>query len=106
MAKYAGLVGFAISKETAPGIYTPTITERPMRGDVIYAIVRNVENEFAVSKDVKLNHRVSLVGDKFSFANFANIRWVEWGGEKWEVTAVEIQKPRLLVNFGGIYNES
>jgi len=35
MAKYYGVIGYAIQKETAPGVWEDTIIEKNYRGDVI-----------------------------------------------------------------------
>ena len=63
------------------------------------------QNGDKVNKDIALNHRVSLVGDAYTFENYYAIRWIEIEGVKWEVTSIEVKRPRLIVNIGGLYNE-
>lgn len=104
MARFAGLVGYVSQEESAPGVWTPVEQTRKMKGDFYMESSRH-QNGDKVNTDIALNHRVSLVGDSYSFANYHAIRWVEVNGVKWEVTSIEVKRPRLIVNVGGLYNE-
>ena len=103
MAKFAGLVGYVTQEETAPGVWSPVEQTRMMKGDFYMESSRH-QNGDKVNKDIALNHRVSLVGDAYAFANYYAIRWIEIKGVKWEVTSIEVKRPRLTVNVGGLYN--
>lgn len=103
MAKFAGLVGYVTQEETAPGVWSPVEQTRMMKGDFYMESSRH-QNGDKVNKDIALNHRVSLVGDAYAFANYYAIRWIEIEGVKWEVTSIEVKRPRLIVNVGGLYN--
>ena len=35
MAKFYGVIGFAVTAETKPGVWEPSITDRPYYGDTI-----------------------------------------------------------------------
>ena len=104
MAKFAGLVGYVTQAETAPGVWSPVEQTRMMKGDFYMESSRH-QNGDKVNKDIALNHRVSLVGDSYTFENYYAIRWIEIEGVKWEVTSIEVKRPRLIVNLGGLYNE-
>lgn len=104
MAKFAGLVGYVTQEETVPGVWSPVNKTRKMKGD-FYSESSRHQNGDKVNKDISLNHRVSLVGDAFAFANYYSIRWVEIDTIKWEVTSIEVKRPRLIVSIGGVYNE-
>lgn len=103
MAKFAGLVGYVTQEETVPGVWSQVETPRRMRGDIIRQSSNN-QNDDKVNSDVSLAHRVSLVGDAYTFSNYYNIKWIEVDGYKWEVSSVEIQRPRLIVSLGGPWN--
>jgi hypothetical protein len=32
------------------------------------------------------------------------MRYVEWAGVRWDVTDVEVQRPRLILRLGGVYH--
>lgn len=103
MAKFSGLVGYVTTEQTTPGVWLPVETPKRMRGDIIRQSSSR-QNDDKVNSDVSLNHRISLVGDAYSFGNYYNIRWIEVDGLKWEVTGIEIQRPRIIVTLGGPYN--
>ena len=104
MAKFAGLVGYVTQAETTPGVWSPIEQTRMMKGDFYMESSRHQGGD-KVNKDIALNHRVSLVGDAYTFENYYAIRWIEIEGVKWEVTSIEVKRPRLIVNIGGLYHE-
>jgi hypothetical protein len=104
MAKYAGLVGYVTEEESVPGVWSPVETHRRMRGDIIRQSA-SVKSDEKMNSDISLNHRVSLIGDVYAFGNYSNIKWIEMDGLKWEVSSIEIQRPRLIISLGGIWHE-
>lgn len=103
MAKYAGLVGYVTQEEEAPGVWSPVDNPKRMRGDII-RLSSSSQNDNKVNSDITLNHRVSLIGDAYAFSSYFNIRWIEVDGRRWEVTSVEVQRPRIIVSLGGLWN--
>lgn len=103
MAKFHGKVGFVTSSETAPGVWTDTATEREYYGDVIRQTKSWTEGN-QVNDNLTLGNRITVVGDDFANLNFATIRYIIWGGEYWKISNIEIQRPRLILSLGGIYN--
>lgn len=108
MAKYAGLVGYATQTETSPGVWSTEETRRRMKGDIIrQSSTHQADGRVSSSKmhsDISLSHRVSLLGDAYAFGNYFNIAWIEIDGAKWEVQSVEVQRPRLILSLGGMWN--
>lgn len=102
MAKFTGLVGYVTDEQTAPGVYEPVENSKRMRGDIIR--LSSSQNGDKVNSDITLNHRVSLVGDAYAFGNYFSIKWIELDGMKWEVSSVEVQRPRIIVSVGGLWN--
>ncbi len=104
MAKYHGMIGYAILKETAPGVWQETITEKLASGDV-NRLLRRLNSAEQLNDNVKLNHEISVVADKFASENFQYIRYATYMGAKWKVNAVDAtQYPRLVLDMGEIYN--
>ena len=103
MTKFAGLVGYATQEETVPGVWSPVEKTVMMKGDVI-SRASSVQNDGKVNSDITLNHRVSLIGDAYAFENYYNLKWIELNGRKWEISSVELHRPRLIVTVGGLYN--
>lgn len=104
MAKFYGVIGYAETKETAPGVWREVITERSYYGDVIRN-TRRWEGSEHLNDDLNINNLISIVADAYANENFFAIRYITWMGSKWKVTNVEVQRPRLILTIGGLYNE-
>lgn len=103
MAKWYGKVGYVVFDKTEPGVYKPVPTERNYDGDLI----RNTSKWTPAGKvndDISLSNQISIVADPFAYQNYLNIRYVEFMGAFWKVTSVEVQRPRLILTVGGVYN--
>lgn len=103
MAKYYGQIGYAETKETRPGIFEETFTERNYSGDVLRN-ARRLEAGESINDNVVVNNSLSIVADPYAYEHFFAIRYVRWMGVLWKVTNVEVQSPRLLLTIGGVYN--
>lgn len=103
MTKYAGLVGYVTQEEKVPGVWSSIPDSKLMKGDFIRQSSSS-QNDDKVNSDITLNHRVSLIGDAYAFGNYYNIKWIEIDGTKWEVPSVEVQRPRIIVSVGGLWN--
>lgn len=103
MAKFCGVVGFAVSKETSPGIWSNVITEREYYGDVL-SNTRRLQTIDQLNDDINVSNRISIVADAFANENFHSMRFVEYMGTVWKVSDVEVQRPRLVLTLGGVYN--
>lgn len=103
MSRFAGLVGYVTQEETVPGVWSPVDKSVMMKGDIIRQS-SSVQNDSKVNSDITLNHRVSLMGDAYAFDNYYDLKWITISGRKWEVSSVEMQRPRLIVTVGGLYN--
>lgn len=105
MPKYFGKVGFAESVETAPGIWEDRIVERSFYGDVVRDL-RRLQNHTKLNDDITITNSFSIVADKYAYANFHKIRYLEYMGTKWKVESVDASTPpRLTLDVGAIYNE-
>lgn len=103
MGKWYGKIGYAITKETSPGVYTEEITERSYYGDV-ERNRRMLQSSGGINDDINVATEISIVADPFARENFHAIRYVEFMGTKWKATSVEPRYPRLIVTMGGVYN--
>lgn len=104
MAKYHGMIGFAIQNEQSPGVFVDQVVEREYFGDVINVSFGNQQSSLGVNDDLRLNDRISIVSNTFAIENLAFMRYVTYMGVKWKITNVEPQYPRLILSIGGVYN--
>ena len=104
MAKFFGKVGYVgVSVELRPGVWAQEPYSKNYRGDVIQNI-RRLESGESINDNVVVNNTISVLADSFAFDNFHSIRYVEWMGGLWKVTSVRVERPRLILTLGGIYN--
>ena len=103
MARFSGLVGYVPQQETTPGVWTPVENPRKMKGDIIRQSSTNASSG-NLNDDVTLNHRISLIGDAYAFDNYFNIKWIKIDTMKWKVVNIEIERPRIIISLGGVWN--
>lgn len=103
MAKFYGAIGYAKQVETAPDVYDEQITERYYYGDVVKNTKRFEKGEH-LNDNLNVNNTISIMADAYAEQHFFAIRYVSWMGAKWKVTNVDVQRPRLVLSLGGVYN--
>jgi hypothetical protein len=103
MPKFHGRIGFGESVETSPGVYTDAISEQSYYGDIIRDS-RQLQQATALNENILAGNSISIVGTVYALEHSFAIRYLEWAGELWTVTDVEIQRPRLVLRLGEVYN--
>jgi hypothetical protein len=105
MARFSGLVGFAHTVRSAPGVSREQITERgPYYGDVKRASL-TMQQGNTVNTELRTTNTIEIMADDgYLSENIFAIRYVVWAGVCWSVTDVTDQRPRLLLRLGGVYN--
>ena len=103
MGKWFGKIGYAVTEETAPGVWVEQITERTYYGDIIRN-TRRLQTSDKLNDDINVSNEISIVADPFARDNFHAMRYIEFMGTRWKVSSVEVQYPRLILSLGGVYN--
>ncbi len=103
--KYCGNIGFAVTEETAPSVWTETITERKYYGDVIKMSKRERDSQKVNDDILYPNNKISIIADPFIRDNLHTIRYIVWMNTKWKISNVEVSFPRLILDIGGVYND-
>ena len=103
MAKFYGVIGYADTAETEPGVWEEQITERNYYGDLIRN-TRRLESSSNLNDNINVSNEISIVADPFAIQNFHMMRYVEYMGAKWKINSVEVRHPRLILSVGGLYN--
>ena len=104
MAKFYGAIGFAETVETDPGIWEEKIVERSYSGDVIRNIRKRQASSNSVNDNINVSNSISIVADPYAEQNMYAMRYIVFKGNKWKITDVEVNYPRLTLTIGGIYN--
>jgi hypothetical protein len=103
MARFYGRVGYGSSEESAPGVWTDTIVERLYFGDVVRNMRHSSDGE-NLNNEITVRNLVSIVADDYATSHIQAIKYVEYSGILWTVTDVEVQRPRLILRLGEVYN--
>ena len=103
MAKFYGVIGFVETVETSPGVWEESATERNYSGDVIKDSKRWQAGE-NLNDNLTINNKISIIADPFAYENFPMIRYVKWMGASWKITNIDVERRRLILSIGGIYN--
>lgn len=104
MAKFYGVIGYAESVETKPGVWEEQITERMYFGELVRNTRKLQTSSGQLNDNVNITNEISIVSDPFAIQNFHTMRYVEYMDTKWKITNVEVQYPRLILTLGGVYN--
>ena len=104
MAKFCGVIGYAVTKETEPGLWEEQIVEVEYFGDVIRN-TRRINAPGKVNDDISISNQISIIADPFANNNFHVMKYVVFMGAKWKVSEVTVEYPRLILSIGGLYNE-
>ena len=103
MSRFYDVVGYSETKEVRPGVWEDVIVEKPYFGDVTRNS-RRWENGEHLNDNLNINNTIEIVADAYAYNNFFSIKYVKWMGALWKVTNVEVQRPRLVLTIGGVYN--
>lgn len=103
MGRFYGEIGYGESLETAPGVWVENITKRQYFGDVIRNTSKIRDGEY-LNNDITLDNKLSIVADPFAYEKFYSMRYISWMGVLWKIISVEVQRPRLILTIGGVYN--
>jgi hypothetical protein len=103
MAKFCGVIGFAVTEETKPGVWTNKITEREYCGDTIKPR-RALQNANQVNDNINIADQISIMADDYAIENSYAMRYVVYLGSKWKISTVSSERPRLILTLGGLFN--
>lgn len=102
--KYSGKIGFWIDDvEIRPGVYKSEIVEKPYRGDITRTSQRwkSTEN---LNDDLMVNNRISIIADLYLNNHISSIKYITFMGNKWKVSSIEINYPRVIIDMGEVWN--
>ena len=103
MAKWYGAIGYAETVEVRPGVKEEQITELNYFGDLVRNSRRLMSTD-QLNDNINVANEISILADPFAEQNFHKIRYVEFMGAKWKISNVDVQRPRLILTLGGLYN--
>lgn len=104
MAKFYGPIGYAVAKETSPGVWMDEIIERNYFGDILENTSGWSSDSDSTIDELSINNRISIIADPFAYENFQSMKYVKFMGANWKITKAKVERPRLILTVGGVYN--
>lgn len=103
MGKFYGLIGYVTTSETEPGVWTEIPTTHNYCGDIM-SESRSWKTGESINDDLTINNRISIVADPYAYENFHTMKYINWMGTNWKIIKIDVQRPRLVLTIGGVYN--
>lgn len=99
-------VGYIEDIETPvdSGVYVETATEKQYYGDEVKFPTYRWQNTNNLNDQFIVNNNISILADEYAYNHYPYIRYIVYKGVKWKVESIEVQRPRLLLSLGGVYN--
>lgn len=103
MARFFGEIGYGASVEIRPGVWEDQITGRDYYGDVkTNSHMVSVGN--SILAETRFQTTISVMADAELFEKYTAIRYIKWAGSVYTVTSVKVDRPRLILMLGEVYN--
>lgn len=103
MAKFYGVIGYVVQKESAPGVWEDVVTEKNYRGTIILNQQR-WQGSDQVNDNLNLDNSISVISDEYANKNIGAMKYIVWGAVKWKIQSISINRPRIIIQIGGVYN--
>jgi hypothetical protein len=105
MAKFYGNIGFGteVEEPVGSGNWVLDVVVRPYYGDV-HKNSRRLQSIGQLNDDITITNEISIIADQFAYEHFSTIRYVEFMGTKWKISNATVERPRLILTLGGVYN--
>lgn len=104
--KFFGKIGYVWAEEGTgerEGIAEEIAEEHEYYGDVL-SNNRRYDQGPSIVDDINVSNRISIIADAFAWDHIFAMKYIEYLGQKWKVTNVEVARPRLILQIGGIWN--
>lgn len=103
MAKFVGAIGYSVSEETAPGVWTNTVIERNYTGDVLKN-TSQWRDKGNVNPDSVVSDTISIVADGTILDNLYSMKYVKWRGQRLSIVSIQVARPRVIIEIGGLFS--
>lgn len=103
MSRFYGPVGYELPGSLVDDVWTSNDVERDYYGDKLL-VLRSLNAGDKVNDDIRLQDRYSIVADAYAMENYMYIKYLVRDGVRWTVTSVTVERPRLILSLGGVYN--
>lgn len=103
MNKFYGKIGFVRTVETAPDVWADDSKESYYYGDVVKNS-RSYQSAEGLNDNFLVTNTISILADDYAYNHSHEMRYIEYLGVLWKITSIDIQRPRIKITMGGVYN--
>ena len=103
MAKFSGVIGYALPVESTPGVWIDSIIEKNYRGDIL-TDQRQLQTTEQLNDDIRVENSISIIANAYAYDNIGIMKYVVWRNTAWRIQSFNIDRPRIIIKIGGIYN--
>lgn len=103
MAKFYGAIGYALQIESKPGVWIDEVIEKNYRGDIILD-QRRWQSDEKVNDNINIDNSISIIADEYAYNNIGSMKYIIWNNVPWKIQSFSINRPRIVIQIGGIYN--
>lgn len=103
MGRFYGAIGFISTYESEPGIWETKSIERKYYGTVQKRSYR-WDSSSHINDDLNVSNVISIIADSYLLKNAYAMKYIEFSGSKWKISSFEIDRPRITLTIGGLYN--
>lgn len=106
MARFFGPIGYEQEQhESEPGIWTPSgMVERNAFGAVLKRQRKWADSSEGTNDNLEVTNRISIVADDYVNEHWPAIKYVKWADTYWKVVSIDIERPRVILSLGGVWN--
>lgn len=103
MAKLRGPIGYAIQRETAPGVWEDVVEEHICSAQLLRS-AWSTRSSDGVNDDLKLSNKISVLMNQYTNNPDYRMNYIYFRGIRWRIESIEEVRPRLILTLGGVYN--
>ena len=103
MAKFSGVIGYALPVESSPGVWVDAIVEKSYRGDIVTE-QRLIQTSDQLNDNINIDNSISIVANAYAYENVGVMKYIVWKNTAWKILSFSINRPRILIRIGGVYN--
>lgn len=96
-------LGFVETSEVRPGIWEETVTEVPALGELRQR-TEALDGSDTVLPRYRTTTSVSVPARGVGHVDNSSIRYVKYSGERWVVSTIVDEYPRIVIYVGEVYN--
>ena len=103
LARFSGVIGYALTVESSPGVWSNQIVEKKYRGDII-SNQRQIQPGENLNDNVTIENSISIIANAYAYENIGIMKYVVMYNAAWKIKSFSVERPRISITIGEVYN--